>query len=51
MKEFTIEEKAKAYDEAVINCSKLWKYGEITREKYEYIFPELKSYRTFKRMS
>lgn len=42
MKELSIEQKAKAYDEAVINGSRLWECGEITRENYEYIFPELK---------
>ena len=38
----TTEEKAKAYDEALIKGSRLWECGEITRENYEYIFPELK---------
>ena len=38
----TIEEKARAYDKAVINGSRLWESGVITRENYEYIFPELK---------
>ena len=38
----TIEEKAKRYDEAVINGSRLWECGEITRENYEYIFSQLK---------
>ena len=38
----TIEEKAKAYDNAVINGSRLWECGAISRENYEYIFPELK---------
>lgn len=42
MKELSIEGKAKRYDEAVINGSRLWECGEITREDYEYIFPELK---------
>lgn len=42
MKELSIMEKAKAYDEAVINGSRLWECGDITRENYEYIFPELK---------
>ena len=42
MKELSIEQKAKAYDKAVINGSRLWECGEITRENYEYIFPELK---------
>ena len=42
MKELSIVEKAKAYDEAVINGSRLWECGDITRENYEYIFPELK---------
>ena len=37
----TIEEKAKAYDEAKINGSRLWECGEITRENYEYMFPEI----------
>ena len=36
------EDKAKAYDEAIINGSRLWECGVITRENYEYIFPELK---------
>ena len=38
----TIEEKAKAYDNAVINGSRLWECGGISRENYEYIFSELK---------
>jgi len=38
----TQEEKAKAYDEALIRGSRLWECGEITKENYEYIFPELK---------
>ena len=42
MKELTIEQKALAYDEAVINGSRLWECGEITRENYEYIFPKIK---------
>ena len=42
MKELSIEEKAKRYDEAKINGSRLWECGEITRGNYEYIFPELK---------
>lgn len=42
MKELSIEQKVKAYDKAVINGSRLWECGEITRENYEYIFPELK---------
>lgn len=42
MKELTIEEKAKAYDEAKINGSRLCECGEITRTNYEFIFPELK---------
>lgn len=42
MKELSIEEKAKAYDEAKINGSRLWECGEITRTNYEYMFPELK---------
>ena len=42
MKELTIEEKARAYDEALIRGSRLWECGEITKENYEYIFPSLK---------
>ena len=42
MKELSINEKAKAYDKAKINGSRLCECGEITRENYEYIFPELK---------
>ncbi len=42
MKKLSTEQKAKAYEEAVINGSRLWECGEITRENYEYIFPELK---------
>jgi flavodoxin len=42
MKELSIEEKARAYDEAKIKGSRLWECGKITRENYEYIFPELK---------
>ena len=38
----TTEEKAKAYDEVLIKGSRLWECGVITRENYEYIFPELK---------
>lgn len=41
MKELSVEEKAKRYDKAVINGSRLWECGNITRENYEYIFPEL----------
>ena len=41
MKELSIEEKAKAYDEAKIRGSRLWESGTITRENYEYIFPEI----------
>jgi len=40
MKELSVEEKAKRYDEAKINGSRLWECGEITRTNYEYIFPE-----------
>lgn len=36
----TIEEKAKAYDEAKIRGSQLWESDAITRENYEYIFHE-----------
>lgn len=42
MKELSIEEKAKYYDKAKINGSRLWECGEITRANYEYIFSELK---------
>ena len=42
MKELSIEEKAKAYDEAIERGSRLWESDTITRESYEYIFPELK---------
>lgn len=42
MKELSIEEKAKLYDEAKINGSRLWECGEITRTNYEFIFPDLK---------
>lgn len=42
MKELSIEEKARAYDKAVINGSRLWECDKITREDYEYIFPALK---------
>ena len=42
MKQLSIEEKAKAYDEAKINGSRLWECGEITKGNYEYMFPELK---------
>ena len=38
----TQEEKARAYDQAIINGSRLWECGLITRESYEYIFHELK---------
>ena len=40
-KTMSIEEKAKHYDEALIRISRLWESGIITRENYEYIFPEL----------
>lgn len=42
MKELSIEEKARLYDEAIINGSRLWESDMITRESYEYIFPELR---------
>ena len=42
MKELSIEEKAKRYDEALIRGSRLWESDMITRENYEYIFTELK---------
>jgi hypothetical protein len=42
MKELSIEEKAKRYDEALIRGSKLWESDMITRESYEYIFPDVK---------
>lgn len=38
----SIEEKARRYDEAIINGSRLWESGTISRESYEYIFPALK---------
>ena len=41
MKMKTIEQKAKAYDEALIRGSRLWESDMITRENYEYIFPEV----------
>ena len=41
MKELTIEEKAKAYDEALKRAKKLYERGTIT-ESLSYIFPELK---------
>ena len=41
MNELSIEEKARRYDEAVINGSRLWESDIITRESYEYIFPKL----------
>ena len=37
----TIEEKSKRYDEALIRGSRLWESNMITRENYEYIFPEV----------
>lgn len=37
----TIEEKAKAYDEAIEKATQSWECGNITRENLEYIFPEL----------
>jgi hypothetical protein len=42
MKGLSIEEKARRYDEAIINGSRLWECDVITRESYEYIFPELR---------
>ena len=42
MKELSVEEKAKRYDEAIIRGSRLWESDMITRENYEYIFPEVK---------
>lgn len=42
MKELSIEEKARLYDEAIINGSRLWESDMITRESYEFIFPSLK---------
>ena len=42
MKELSIEEKAKRYDEALIRGSRLWESGSITLEDYEYMFPEHK---------
>ena len=41
MSNMTKEEKAKAYDEAVIRSKQLWDKGKISRENYDYIFPEL----------
>ena len=41
MRELSIEEKAKRYDEAIIRGSQLWEIDSITRGDYEYIFPEL----------
>ena len=45
MKELTIEEKAKAYDEALERARDVYTYYCDDREqlrKIEYIFPELK---------
>lgn len=39
----TQAEKAKRYDEAIINGLRLWECGLITREAYENIFPELRN--------
>lgn len=41
MKEMTIEQKAKAYDEALKVAHRLYEQGTIT-ESLSYIFPELK---------
>ena len=37
----SIEEKAKAYDEALEKSTQLWECGDITRENLEYIFSVL----------
>jgi hypothetical protein len=42
MKEFSIEEKAKAYDEAIERAKDMLSYKEVRREDMEYLFPELK---------
>ena len=41
MKELSIEEKAKAYDEALEKSKRLYEQGTIT-ESLCYVFPELK---------
>lgn len=38
----TIEEKAKAYDEALKKAKDMLSYKEVRREDMEYLFPELK---------
>lgn len=42
MKELSIEEKAKAYDEALKKAKDMLSYKEVRREDMEYLFPELK---------
>jgi len=42
MKELTIEQKAKAYDEALEKAKDMLSYKEVRQEDMEYIFPELK---------
>ena len=37
-----MEDYKKKYEEAVVRGSQLWESDTITRESYEYIFPELK---------
>ena len=42
MKELSIEQKAKAYDEALKKAKDMLSYKEVRREDMEYLFPELK---------
>ncbi|MBO7730934.1 MAG: hypothetical protein J6S67_00225 [Methanobrevibacter sp.] len=37
----TQEEKAKAYDEALMRTQQRWECGDISREMLEYLFPQL----------
>lgn len=41
MKELSIEEKARRYDEVIERAKKLYEQGTIT-ESLSYVFPELK---------
>ena len=41
MKELSIEEKTKAYDEAIKKAKDMLSYKEVRQEDIEYLFPEL----------
>ena len=42
MKELSVEQKAKAYDEAIRKAKDMLNYKEVRQEDVEYLFPELK---------